>query len=224
MLCLAAYNLYKSYIDSDQSIDVLTDTNLEVNTGELVCITGQSGCGKSTLLHILGLLDSPDKGKVFINGREISSTQPEAPVIRNRELGFVFQFHYLAEDLSARENVALPLIISGISSSRALPRADELLSLLGLANRINRYPNQLSGGEQQRVSLARAMINQPNIILADEPTGNLDPTHSAEIWHMIQRLNREMGQAFVVVTHDHESARMASRIFNLAQGKLTLTP
>jgi len=224
MLCLAAYNLYKSYIDSDQSIDVLIDTNLEVNTGELVCITGQSGCGKSTLLHILGLLDSPDKGKVFINGREISSTQPEAPLLRNRELGFVFQFHYLAEDLSARENVALPLIISGISSSRALLKADELLSLLGLANRINRYPNQLSGGEQQRVSLARAMINKPNIILADEPTGNLDPTHSAEIWYMIQRLNREMGQAFVVVTHDHESARMASRTFNLAQGKLSLTP
>ena len=224
MLCLAAYNLCKSYQDSDQSIDVLIDTSLEVQTGEMVCITGQSGCGKSTLLHILGLLDTPDRGRVLINDVEITANMPEAPQVRNRELGFVFQFHYLAEDLNARENVALPLIIAGMRASQAFPRADTLLASLGLQKCIKRYPNQLSGGEQQRVSLARAMINKPKLILADEPTGNLDPVHSAEIWQMIKRLNQEMGQAFVIVTHDHASARMASRTYNLAQGTLTLNP
>lgn len=224
MLCLAGRNIYKSYIDSDQSIHVLIDTTLEVKRGELVCITGQSGCGKSTLLHILGLLDSPDSGTVIINDREITAKDKDAPIFRNRQLGFVFQFHYLVEDLCAKENVALPLIISGSSSSAAMAKATELLGLMGLANRINRFPNQLSGGEQQRVALARALINSPMIVLADEPTGNLDPDHSAEIWQMILKLNRELGQAFVIVTHDHESARLASSTYNLAQGKLSLLP
>ncbi len=224
MLCLAGRNLYKSYIDSDQSIHVLIDTTLEVHEGELVCITGQSGCGKSTLLHILGLLDSPDSGTVIINDREISAKAKEAPLLRNKQLGFVFQFHYLVEDLSAQENVALPLIISGSGSNAAKAKARELLALMGLADRINRFPNQLSGGEQQRVALARALINDPRIVLADEPTGNLDPAHSSDIWQMMLKLNRELGQAFVIVTHDHESARLASSTYNLAQGKLSLLP
>ncbi len=222
MLSIAAYNLQKSYIDSDQSIHVLSDTNLEVGEAEMISITGQSGCGKSTLLHILGLLDTPDAGRVLIDGREVHSGMPEAPMIRNKELGFVFQFHYLVEDLTARENVALPMIIAGNSSSAALKKASDLLSKLGLADRLNRYANQLSGGEQQRVSLARALINNPKIVLADEPTGNLDPQHSAEVWQMILNLNKEQGQAFVIVTHDAESARLASQTYNLAQGKLTL--
>lgn len=220
MLCLAGYNLTKSYIDSDQSIHVLSDTNLEVASGEMICITGQSGCGKSTLLHILGLLDKPDSGKVLIGGREISASMPDAPLVRNSELGFVFQFHYLVEDLSARENVALPMIISGISSAKALKHAEELLCSLGLQERFNRYPNQLSGGEQQRVSLARALINNPKIVLADEPTGNLDPDHSNEVWQMMLKLNRERGQSFIIVTHDRDSAHLASKTYNLAQGKL----
>lgn len=222
MLCLAAYNLKKSYVDSDQSIHVLSDSSLEVGEAEMISITGQSGCGKSTLLHILGLLDTPDSGRVLISGREVHSGMPEAPMIRNKELGFVFQFHYLVEDLTARENVALPMIIAGNSSTASLKKATELLSKLGLADRLNRYANQLSGGEQQRVSLARALINNPKIVLADEPTGNLDPQHSAEVWQMILNLNKEQGQAFVIVTHDAESARLASQTYNLAQGKLTL--
>jgi lipoprotein-releasing system ATP-binding protein len=222
MLSLACYNLSKSYIDSDQSIHVLADASLEVKEAEMISITGQSGCGKSTLLHILGLLDMPDSGRVLIGNKEINSGMPEAPMFRNRDLGFVFQFHYLVEDLSARENVALPMIISGHSSSSSLKYAGELLSTLGLAERLNRYPNQLSGGEQQRVSLARALINKPKIVLADEPTGNLDPDHSAEVWQMILRLNREHGQAFVIVTHDRDSARLASTTYNLANGKLSL--
>jgi lipoprotein-releasing system ATP-binding protein len=222
MLCLAGYNLSKSYIDSDQSIHVLADATLEVREAEMISITGQSGCGKSTLLHILGLLDMPDSGKVVIGGKEINSQMPEAPAVRNKEIGFVFQFHYLVEDLSARENVALPMIIAGQSSGASLKRASELLSRLGLADRLSRYPNQLSGGEQQRVSLARALINNPKIVLADEPTGNLDPQHSSEVWQMILMLNREFGQAFVIVTHDRESARLASTTYTLTNGKLSL--
>ncbi|MDD4309029.1 MAG: ABC transporter ATP-binding protein [Candidatus Cloacimonetes bacterium] len=222
MLCIAGYNLCKSYVDSDQSINVLTDATLEVETAKMICITGQSGCGKSTMLHILGLLDAADSGRVIIGGREISSMMPEAPQIRNSELGFVFQFHYLVEDLTAKENVALPMIIAGSSSVVAQKRASELLSTLGLASRLSRYPNQLSGGEQQRVSLARALINNPKIVLADEPTGNLDPDHSAEVWQMILQLNKQREQAFVIVTHDRESARLASQTYNLAQGKLSL--
>lgn len=220
MHIISGINLFKSYQDSDQVIEVLSDTTLEVNTAELICITGKSGCGKSTLLHILGLLDAPDKGKIIIGDREITSTSAEAPKIRNQELGFVFQFHYLVEDLSAAENVALPLLIAGTSTAKALQRARELLSLLGLEHRLSRYPNQLSGGEQQRVSLARALVNKPRIVLADEPTGNLDPGHSTEVWEMMLKLNREMGQAFIVVTHDTEAAKRANRVYELRQGAL----
>lgn len=221
MLCLAGYGLRKSYIDSDQNIQVLMDCNLEVSEGQMICITGQSGCGKSTLLHILGLLDAPDSGSVQLSGRTVFANMPEAPAIRNKELGFVFQFHYLVEDLSAAENVALPLIIGGLSRFKAIKQANELLAKLGLSERINRYPNQLSGGEQQRVSLARALINNPRIILADEPTGNLDPEHSAEVWQMMQSLNKQLGQSFVIVTHDLQSARLADQTYNLSQGKLS---
>lgn len=220
MHIISGINLFKSYQDSDQVIEVLCDSTLEVNTAELICITGKSGCGKSTLLHILGLLDAPDKGKIIIGDREITSTSAEAPKIRNQELGFVFQFHYLVEDLSAAENVALPLLIAGTSTAKALQRARELLSLLGLEHRLSRYPNQLSGGEQQRVSLARALVNKPRIVLADEPTGNLDPGHSAEVWEMMLKLNREMGQAFIVVTHDTEAAKRANKVYELRQGAL----
>ncbi len=222
MLCIAGYNLCKSYNDSNQNIQVLRDSTLEVNEGDLVCITGQSGCGKSTLLHILGLLDAPDSGRVVFGDREISSSFPEAPSIRNKELGFVFQFHYLVEDLTAKENVALPMIISGISSAKAQREASTLLGSLGLGSRLHSYPNQLSGGEQQRVSLARALINRPRIVLADEPTGNLDPEHSAEVWQMMQKLNKDRNQTFVIVTHDIESAKLANLTYNLAQGKLNL--
>lgn len=220
MHIISGINLFKSYQDSDQVIEVLCDSTLEVNTAELICITGKSGCGKSTLLHILGLLDAPDKGKIIIGDREITSTSAEAPKIRNQELGFVFQFHYLVEDLSAAENVALPLLIAGTSTAKALQRARELLSLLGLEHRLSRYPNQLSGGEQQRVSLARALVNKPRIVLADEPTGNLDPGHSTEVWEMMLKLNREMGQAFIVVTHDTEAAKRANKVYELRQGAL----
>jgi lipoprotein-releasing system ATP-binding protein len=221
-MILRAIDLEKSYIDSDQRIEVLKGASLDVDSGDLICITGKSGCGKSTMLHIMGLLDSPDRGEMIMDGKLIKAESAEAPTIRNRDLGFVFQFHYLIEDLNAWENVALPQLIQGISEKEAGKRARELLERLGLADRMNRYPNQLSGGEQQRVSLARALANKPKLVLADEPTGNLDPAHSYEVWDMILSLNKEMGQAFVVVTHDIEAARKVKRIYELTGGKLIL--
>ncbi|MDZ4182816.1 MAG: ABC transporter ATP-binding protein [Candidatus Cloacimonadaceae bacterium] len=221
MICLAGYDLSKSYADSDQTIQVLKNASLEVEQGEMISITGVSGCGKSTLMHILGLLDAPDSGKVMVMGNEVSAGMPQAPSIRNREIGFVFQFHYLVEDLSAAENVALPMLISGATMSASINKAQELLTRLGLYERRNHYPNQLSGGEQQRLALARALINEPKIVLADEPTGNLDPQHSLEVWQLISDLNRELGQSFVIVTHDRDLARQSHKTYELSQGALT---
>jgi lipoprotein-releasing system ATP-binding protein len=220
LICLAGYSLFKTYSDRGQNIQVLKDTTLEVEDGEFVCVTGKSGCGKSTLLHILGLLDDPDAGKVIINGREVSTRHQNSHTIRNREIGFVFQFHYLVEDLTARENVALPKLIAGTSKTVAFERADQLLRRLGLDDRATHYPNQLSGGEQQRLALARALVNEPRIVLADEPTGNLDPQHSVEVWELFRSLNRELKQTFVIVTHDRELARQSDRTYILQDGKL----
>ncbi len=223
MICLAGYSLFKTYEDRGQDIQVLKGADLEVESGEMVCITGKSGCGKSTLLHILGLLDDPDSGKVCINGSGISARDPGAHIIRNREIGFVFQFHYLIEDLNARENVALPNLIAGSDRALAFERASGLLRRLGLEQRASHYPNQLSGGEQQRLALARALINEPKIVLADEPTGNLDPQHSFEVWELIRKLNHELNQSFVIVTHDRELAKQSHKAYELKDGKLVPT-
>ncbi|MCB5253250.1 MAG: ABC transporter ATP-binding protein [Candidatus Cloacimonadaceae bacterium] len=220
-MILSAKDLKKTYIDSDQRIEVLTGACLDVAAGDLICITGKSGSGKSTMLHIMGLLDAPDSGELIMEGKKIEAKSPKAPTIRNRDLGFVFQFHYLVEDLTATENVALPLLIAGQSEAKAMARAKELLCILGLSERLKRYPNQLSGGEQQRVSLARALANRPKLVLADEPTGNLDPVHSKEVWDMILSLNKgEFRQTFVIVTHDVEAAQAADRVFELVNGIL----
>ena len=220
-MILSAKHLKKTYIDSDQTIEVLTDACLDVAAGDLICITGKSGSGKSTMLHIMGLLDAPDSGELIMGGKAIEAKSPEAPMIRNRDLGFVFQFHYLIEDLTSTENVALPLLIAGHSEAKAMARAQEPLSILGLSERLRRYPNQLSGGEQQRVSLARALANSPKLVLADEPTGNLDPTHSKEVWDLILSLNKgEFKQTFVIVTHDVEAAQAADQVFELVNGIL----
>lgn len=220
MSIITAKNIVKTYQDSDRIIEVLRDASIEVNEGDVTCITGRSGCGKSTLLHILGLLDNPDRGSIVFDGKEIRSDSKESPTIRNKDIGFVFQFHYLIEDLSAEENVALPMLIAGTSRGEAVRQARELLQRFGLGDRCKHYSNQLSGGEQQRVSLARALINKPRVVLADEPTGNLDPQNSSEIWNMIIDLNRELGQAFVIITHDREQARLAKQTFELEKGVL----
>lgn len=219
-MILSARDIFKSYKDSDQVIEVLKGASLEVSSGDLICITGKSGCGKSTLLYILGLLDAPDKGELEIAGKMIDSRSNLAHEFRNRDLGFVFQFHYLIEDLTATDNVMLPQLILGKSEGAARKRAQELLDYLGLSHRLDRYPNQLSGGEQQRVSLARALANDPKLVLADEPTGNLDPAHSSEVWKMIRDLNKELDQSFVIVTHDHEAAMQANKVYELSEGVL----
>ena len=220
MNIITAADISKSYQDTQQRIQVLDKASLEVESGELISITGQSGCGKSTLLHILGLLDDPDSGQVFVKGKQASAKSPEAPGLRNRDIGFVFQFHYLIEDLSARENVALPLLIAGQKLKDALHEADKLLNLLALGDRTGHYPNQLSGGEQQRVALARALVTKPAILLADEPTGNLDPANSLEVWNLMRKLNQDLGQTFVVVTHDRELAALADKTYELSRGQL----
>ena len=222
MQIIKANHLAKSYIDNREKLEVLKDVSLEINQGDLISITGKSGSGKSTLLHILGLLDLPDKGELLLRGTPISASDKAAASIRNKELGFVFQFHYLIEDLSAEENVAMPMLIDGISHAKSLARARELLVSFGLGERLRHYPNQLSGGEQQRVSLARALANRASLILADEPTGNLDPDNSAEIWNTIIKLNNEHGQAFVIITHDREAASLAHRSYVLDHGLIHL--
>ncbi len=220
MHILEARNLVKSYQDSLQKIEVLKGASITIEEAALISITGKSGSGKSTLLHILGLLDSPDRGELLYLGNPVSSSSKNAPQLRNKELGFVFQFHYLIDDLNAEENVALPLLIDGQSQAKSISRARELLNSIGLEDRRKHYLNQLSGGEQQRVSLARALANHPRLVLADEPTGNLDPENSQEIWQMILKLNREQGQAFVIITHDKDSAKLAKSTYSLQNGVL----
>ncbi len=219
-MILSAQNICKAYQDSHRTITVLDGANLQVQAGELVSITGQSGCGKSTLLHILGLLDDSDSGTIEIGGVQVNSRHPDAPFIRNSKIGFVFQFHYLVEDLTAMENVALPLLIAGKKISTSMDEAKAILGKLGLQERITHFPNQLSGGEQQRVAFARALANKPSIVLADEPTGNLDPANSLELWKLMRQLNQDLGQTFVVVTHDRELAKLADKSYELVQGKL----
>lgn len=219
-MILSAQNISKAYQDSHRTITVLDGANLQVQAGELISITGQSGCGKSTLLHILGLLDDSDSGTIEIAGVRVNSRHPDAPFIRNSKIGFVFQFHYLVEDLTALENVALPLLIAGKKIAAAQKEAAVILEQLGLKDRITHFPNQLSGGEQQRVAFARALANKPSIVLADEPTGNLDPANSLELWKLMRQLNQDLRQTFVVVTHDREMAKLADKSFELIQGKL----
>jgi len=217
---LKAENLKKSYWDSNQELVILKDINLILEPGEFVCISGQSGCGKSTLLHLLGLLDKPDSGSILLNNKEVTTDSQEAPMLRNKLIGFVFQFHYLMEDLTALENVALPLMVAGKSAKQSMQSAADMLAILDIGDRLTHYPHQLSGGEQQRVALARALINQPAIILADEPTGNLDPEHSSEVLELMNDLNKKMGCAFLLVTHDESIAEKAQTRYKLTDGVL----
>ena len=196
----------KYYKDKSYLINVLENLNFKIDKADMVAITGKSGSGKSTLLHIMGLLDTPDSGNIYFFDKEISAKDKNIESFRNAHIGFVFQFHYLLADFTALENVALPLVISGNSFYKAKLEAKILLSELGLADRIAHYPNQLSGGEQQRVAIARALINQPDIIFADEPTGNLDKTHADEILAIFHKINVEKGQTIVLATHDIEIA------------------
>ncbi|WP_100657445.1 lipoprotein-releasing ABC transporter ATP-binding protein LolD [Alteromonas flava] len=211
----------KSFKDGDKSIDVLTNVDFNVQAGEQVAILGSSGSGKSTLLHILGALDTPSSGSVEINGRALFelSSQQQAD-FRNQTLGFVYQFHHLLPEFSALENVAMPLLIAGMRTQQAETKAKDMLSRVGLSHRFEHAPAQLSGGERQRVAIARALVNQPQLVLADEPTGNLDKSTGETIAALLAELRAALDTAFVVVTHDQTFAQQFDRVLTLSAGKL----
>jgi lipoprotein-releasing system ATP-binding protein len=212
-----AKNIQYSY----GNLKVLKGVNLHINKGEFVSITGASGAGKTTLLQLLGTLDDVQTGSLTINNKEVNTlNQKELANFRNKEIGFVFQFHNLLVEFTALENICLPAFISGIDRKKAEEKGLELLALLGLSNRADHKPDELSGGEQQRVAVARALINSPSIILADEPSGNLDSKNATELHNLFLKLNKELGQTFVIITHNKELANLGSRKLEMKDGKI----
>ncbi|RQV99554.1 MAG: ABC transporter ATP-binding protein, partial [Calditrichaeota bacterium] len=208
---LEVKNLSKSYLENKEKLEILKGVNLKVMTGETLAISGESGSGKSTLLHLLGMLDSADSGEIFYSGKKITVKDKGINNFRNQKIGFVFQFHYLLEDFTAIENVAMPMFVKTGNYQKSISRAGELLQMLDLYARRKHYPNQLSGGEQQRIAVARALINDPELVLADEPTGNLDENHSMELINYIHELNRSRQQTFIIVTHNKAIANQMDR-------------
>ena len=219
---LEAQGLRKLYRGGDGApIEVLSDVDLAVARGEFVAIVGASGSGKSTLLHLLGALDTPTSGQVRLDGLVYGEqTAAALAAVRNRKIGFVFQFHHLLREFSALENVMMPLLIAGEAESRARARAEELLAAVGLAGRMTHRPSQLSGGEQQRAAVARALAADPRVVLADEPSGNLDHGNSERLHELFARLAREFETALVVVTHNRLLAGRADRVLSLEGGRL----
>lgn len=198
---------------------VLKGINLDIRKAEIVSIVGSSGAGKSTLLHLLGTLDTADKGKIIINNQDVTELQgKKLSAFRNKHIGFIFQFHQLLSEFTAIENVSLPALIGGISQKEAEKKASGLLKIMGLSDRQDHKPSALSGGEQQRVAIARALINNPDLILADEPSGNLDSVNAAELHQLFFRLRDEFRQTFVIVTHNPELADMADRKLTIRDG------
>ncbi len=203
------------------NLEVLKGVNLHIKKGEFVSITGASGAGKTTLLQLLGTLDEIQTGSLIINNKEVNTlNQKELANFRNKEIGFVFQFHNLLVEFTALENVCLPAFIGGTDKKQAEEKGMELLALLGLTDRANHKPDELSGGEQQRVAVARALINSPSIILADEPSGNLDSKNAEELHNLFLKLNKELGQTFVIITHNKELANLGSRKLEMKDGKI----
>jgi len=219
---LEGRGLRKVYAGGDgRPLEVLRGVDIEVHRGEFVAIVGTSGAGKSTLLHLLGALDRPTAGDVWLEGSRYADLGPEGTAeLRNRKLGFVFQFHHLLREFSALENVMMPLLIAGIGEREARSRAEERLSAVGLAGRMTHRPGELSGGEQQRCAVARALVHDPNVVLADEPSGNLDHASSERLHELMFRLARELETAVVIVTHNRQLAAQADRILWLEDGRL----
>ena len=210
-------NIHKKY----DSVEVLKGVDIEIQKGEIVSIVGPSGSGKSTLLHILGTLDKADQGSINMNNTEISTLNGQKlAAFRNKHIGFVFQFHHLLPEFTALENVCIPGWLAGRKKKEVLERAKELLRLLGLEHRHENKPNQLSGGEQQRVAVARALINTPDIIFADEPTGNLDTANAKELHQLFFDLRKQFNQTFLIVTHNEDLARLSDRVLHMKDGKI----
>lgn len=214
---IQANGIYKSF----GNVDVIKGIDLHINKGEIVAIVGASGAGKSTLLQILGTLDKPDKGKVIIDNQDITSlNQKNLASFRNKKIGFVFQFHHLLPEFTALENICIPAFIAGVPKKEAANKAMALLEYLRLTERASHKPSMLSGGEQQRVAIARALINNPAIILADEPSGNLDSQNAKELHELFFSLREKTGQTFVIVTHNPSLANMADRALTIVDGKI----
>ncbi len=219
-ICLKTVNLYKSYISGKEELQVLKGIDLTVKIGDFVTIVGPSGTGKTTLLNLLGTLDRPTSGAVFYKDQDVFNlSDRDLARFRNREIGFIFQFHHLLPEFTAIENVMMPNLIAGINKEKAFKSARELLQIVGLEGREHHRPTELSGGEQQRVAVARALINNPRVVLADEPTGNLDRKSGDAIHDMIFRLNQEMKQTFIIVTHNENLAQRSNKIIRLIDGK-----
>ncbi len=214
-------DIRRSFTEGAGRLDVLRGCDLSVARGERVALIGPSGAGKSTLLQIAGLLESPDSGKIFVNGKEASTLDDAGRTsLRSRAIGFVYQFHHLLPEFSARENTCLPQMIAGCSQKEALRRTNELLELVGLAARAEHRPAQLSGGEQQRIAIARALANRPAILIADEPTGNLDPHTSEQVFAVLQDIVRHEGLGLLMATHNHDLAGRMDRIVQINEGVL----
>jgi lipoprotein-releasing system ATP-binding protein len=214
---LVATELYKKF----GALEVLKGVSISLQKGELATIVGPSGCGKSTLLHILGTLDAPDKGQITMNGTNFLSLKGKhLAAFRNKHIGFVFQFHHLLPEFNALENVSIPAWIAGRKKSEVKEAATELLKSMGLGKRLTHKPSELSGGEQQRVAVARALINKPSIVLADEPTGNLDSAHARELHQLFISLKNDLGQSFLIVTHNEELAAQSDRVWTMRDGQI----
>ncbi|MCF6332471.1 MAG: ABC transporter ATP-binding protein [Draconibacterium sp.] len=212
---IKAQNIKKSF----GNLEVLKGINIEIPKGKIYSIVGASGAGKTTLLQILGTLSKPDSGDVFFNDKNISTfSEKEMATFRNQEIGFVFQFHHLLPEFSAIENVCIPAFIAKISKAKAEKRALELLEYLGLTDRIEHKPSELSGGEKQRVAVARALINYPSVVLADEPSGNLDSANRDELHELLFKLRDDFGQTFIIVTHDDKFADRSDKIIHIKDG------
>lgn len=219
---LRCENISKFYQEGENQVQILKNVNFSMNNGELVAIVGSSGSGKSTLLHTLGGLDRASSGEVFIKGQSLQKVSRNALAkLRNENLGFVYQFHHLMADFSALENVMMPMLIGKQNKSEARDRAEKMLQSVGLSHRIMHRPSALSGGERQRVAIARALVNNPALVLADEPTGNLDQKTTESIFDLIKQLNAEQGIAFLLVTHDLNLAAKLNRTLTMRDGVLT---
>ena len=213
--------LLKGITKSFGTLQVLKGIDLDIAQGEIVSIVGPSGAGKTTLLQIMGTLDAPDSGQVIINGTDVTRLGQKALAqFRNRQIGFVFQFHQLLPEFTALENVMMPALIGGISRREAKKRAEELLAFMGLSQRASHKPNELSGGEKQRVAVARALVNKPDVVFADEPSGSLDTQNKQELHRLFFDLRDQMGQTFVIVTHDEQLADLADRKISMQDGRI----
>ena len=216
---LRAENLCHSFTEGSQRTEVLKGVSLQVCAGETTAVVGPSGCGKSTLLYLLGLMDRPESGRIFLNDSEVSdSSDQKRTALRNSSFGFIFQFHFLIKELTAIENVALPLRKSGVDAKESEERSFVVLEKLGLADKAQRFANKLSGGEQQRVAIARAMVNSPSLILADEPTGNLDSENSENVFGVIQELAESENLGVLIVTHNSELAAKTNKLIRMKDG------